>query len=193
MRKQVLCITIPICICILIAGAWLADAGPPVLNPPAGPVGVSGRFGTRTAISSLPFTINQCGSYFLTDCLTGVSGQNGITINADDVTLDLNGFALLGVPGSFDGITVPAGRTNLTVRNGTVSDWGQDGVDAAGATDSRLENLLASGNGNDGLRAGTESTRHLDRPGWRIQNRRTRIRQPGPGDQDADADGNRDA
>ena len=24
MRKQVLCITIPICICILIAGAWLA-------------------------------------------------------------------------------------------------------------------------------------------------------------------------
>ncbi len=60
MRKQVLCITIPICICVLIAGAWLADAGPPDLNPPTGPGGVSGRFGTRTAISKLPFTINQC-------------------------------------------------------------------------------------------------------------------------------------
>ena len=74
MRKQLLYVTLPICTAILIAGAWLAEAGPPDLNPPAGPVGVSGRFGTRTAISSLPFTIDQCGSYFLTDCLTGISG-----------------------------------------------------------------------------------------------------------------------
>ncbi len=54
-------------------------------------------------ISSLPFTIDECGRYFLTDCLTGVPGQNGITINAADVTLDLNGFSLVG-PGSNHGI-----------------------------------------------------------------------------------------
>jgi len=36
MRKQSLCVTLPVCIAILIAGAWLANGGD--LNPPAGPV-----------------------------------------------------------------------------------------------------------------------------------------------------------
>ena len=43
-------------------------------------------------ISSLPFTIGNCGSYFLTSCLTGSPGSDGITVTADDVTIDLNGF-----------------------------------------------------------------------------------------------------
>ena len=143
MRKQVLCITIPICICILIAGAWLADAGPPDLNPPVGPVEVSGRFGTRTAITSLPFTIDQCGSYFLTDCLTGGERENGITINADDVTIALNGFSLIGVPGSIDGVRVEGAHRNITVKNGTVSDWDDEGVDLVNASNSVVINLQA--------------------------------------------------
>ena len=36
MRKQTLCVTMPICLSILVVGGWLARAGD--LDPPAGPV-----------------------------------------------------------------------------------------------------------------------------------------------------------
>lgn len=36
MQKQAIWVTLPICVAILVAGAWLANAGD--LNPPAGPV-----------------------------------------------------------------------------------------------------------------------------------------------------------
>ena len=150
MRKQFIYVTSPICAAIIVAGAWLASAGPPVLNPPAGPVGVSGRFGTRTAISALPFTINQCGSYFLTGCLTGAAGQNGITIAADDVTLDLNGFALVGVPGSLDGINMSGFQNNVVIRNGHVRAWGESGIDARIHV-GRIEHITATDNGAWGI------------------------------------------
>ena len=57
----------------------------------------------RTPIYELPLTIDEPGSYFLSRDVTGVAGQNGIIINASDVTIDLNGFALIGVPGSLRG------------------------------------------------------------------------------------------
>ena len=37
------------------------------------------------------FIISQAGSYYLTGNITGESGKNGISIQAEDVTLDLNG------------------------------------------------------------------------------------------------------
>src|ERR1017187_3770343 len=42
------------------------------------------------------FIISAPGSYYLTGNVTGVSGKNCISINADNVTVDLNGFALVG-------------------------------------------------------------------------------------------------
>jgi hypothetical protein len=48
----------------------------------------------RTPISSVPFTITTPGSYYLTTNLYSPSG-NGITVSANDVTIDLNGFALV--------------------------------------------------------------------------------------------------
>src|SRR5882724_3568968 len=50
----------------------------------------------RRPISSLPFTINTSGSYYLTTNLVGVVGSDGISIVASDVTIDLGGFTLLG-------------------------------------------------------------------------------------------------
>lgn len=108
----------------------------------------------RTPIPSLPFTIEECGSYILTRCLTGVPGSAGITIDADDVTLDLNGFPLIGVPGSLEGIVVQVGRRNITVFGGTIRGWGGDGVEAAGAADVQLHDLRASDNGGSGLIVG---------------------------------------
>jgi parallel beta-helix repeat protein len=77
------------------------------------------------------FIISQPGSYYLTTNLVGVSGKYGISIAANNVTLDLNGFALQGVSGSGSGIRIPSAQTNITVRNGSISGWSsQDGVES---------------------------------------------------------------
>ena len=88
----------------------------------------------RIPISSLPFTINQCGSYFLTECLTGASGMNGITITTSDVTLDLNGFTITGVPGSLAGIATSGSQQNIRIKNGAVRGWGLAGIDLTAST-----------------------------------------------------------
>ena len=110
----------------------------------------------RTPISSLPYTITNAGSYYLTTNLTGVSGTNGITIASDDVTIDLRGFALRGGSGSLDGILVPtnAPHLNLTVQNGTIADWGGTGVNCDGLSDGRFLRLRVINNSGDGFRPG---------------------------------------
>ena len=45
--------------------------------------------------------ISQPGSYYLTGNITGEPDKHGISVQADDVTLDLNGFALLSGGGAF--------------------------------------------------------------------------------------------
>jgi len=104
----------------------------------------------RTPISTLPFVIAECGSYYLTDNLTGVAGQHGIEITAADVTIDLNGFRLLGVAGSLDGIHATGDR--LRVTGGCVLNWGGDGIDAGGS-DSHFRDLILRANGANGLNA----------------------------------------
>src|SRR3954470_4200181 len=52
------------------------------------------------------FKITQPGSYYLTANVTGVPAKHGVEIAASGVTLDLNGFDLVGVPGSLDGVSV---------------------------------------------------------------------------------------
>ncbi len=83
----------------------------------------------RTAIASLPFTISQSGSYYLTRNLTDmVVDQNGITVNADNVTIDLNGFTLTGTGTGYGNGIYMKGRANVEVRNGTIQKWGGCGV-----------------------------------------------------------------
>ncbi len=102
--------------CALVLGAISAlTVGGPIVPPP-GPV-VSTQ---RTAITSLPFTILNPGSYVVWADLTGIAGANGIDVLADNVTIDLNGFTLHGVVGSLSGIGTPGFRRNLTVKNGTL-------------------------------------------------------------------------
>ena len=65
---------------------------------------------TCIEVNSLPgdanavFVISQPGSYCLGSNVVGVAGKNGIKIDADNVTLDLAGFGVLGVGGSLSGI-----------------------------------------------------------------------------------------
>jgi parallel beta-helix repeat protein len=120
----------------------------------------------RRLISVLPFTITASGSYYLTTNLVGAVAQNGVMIQADDVTLDLNGFTLAGVPGSSNGIVCAAPRRNLRVLNGSVRNWGVHGIDAGLADNSRFEHLSVLGNGGRGLHVGAhalvESCQALD-------------------------------
>ena len=77
-----------------------------------------------TAITTLPYTINAQGAYCFTGNLsTSNALVDAITINTNNVTIDLNGFKLGGL-GAGDS-TIAAGifafqRKNITIRNGII-------------------------------------------------------------------------
>jgi hypothetical protein len=87
------------------------------LTPPAAPAPTMKTLAQIEPRTPIPAStsISTPGSYYLTDNVAG-----GITITANDVTLDLNGFAVQ--PGLNDGITISSSnpRTNVTIRNGSV-------------------------------------------------------------------------
>src|SRR5262245_2059673 len=126
-------------------------------GPPAPTMKTLDQIEPRTPINSLPFSINQAGSYYLTTNLAGVSGQSGITVAAHHVTIDLNGFELAGVVGAISGIQVPGVRTNLIVRNGTIRGWPAFGINATNGSISRFERVQSLHNGG-GILAGAGST-----------------------------------
>ena len=113
-----------------------------------------------------PVTISQPGSYRLAGNLTVPDGNTtAIQIGADNVTLDLNGFAILGPVDCTAGCTStstgmgvqtfaqPGGafaRFNITVRNGTIQGMGSQGIELTG--DSNLvEHVAVRGNGGTGI------------------------------------------
>ena len=101
----------------------------------------------RTPISSLPYKITAQGSYYLTANLTASGSTSGITISANNVTLDLNGFALVGGgSGNVTGINVPAAQKNILIRNGTVRGWTNGGINASNATNSVIQGIRLSNN-----------------------------------------------
>ena len=117
---------------------------------------IDAKLEKRTPISGLPFTITIAGSYYVTGDLTGSSGNAGITINTDNVTIDLNGFTLIGVPFSFAGIS-GASRKNITIRNGTLRNWATTGVGLTTCTNVRLTDLRSISNGGSGFSVGDGS------------------------------------
>ena len=103
--------------------------------------------GQPASASDFPIQINAPGSYYFTGNITGVVARDGIVINADNVTLDLNGFTLLNGGLGFDGIVdggLPDAWRNLTLRNGTISGWGYGVVSSA--VSSTYEDLNISNN-----------------------------------------------
>ena len=132
----------------LLGSAALLTAGP--LNPPAG--AVSSTFKTlsevepRIAISAANTTgdadsvyrISQPGSYYLSGNVAGATGKYGIEIAASDVTIDLNGFEVVGTHGSRVGIAVTSdGLSGIVILNGNVRRWGEHGIDMVTRNPSR--------------------------------------------------------
>jgi hypothetical protein len=124
-------------------------------GPPAPTMVTLSQIEPRTPISSLPYDIVSSGSYYITTNLAGGALYAGIYILASEVTLDLSGFTLFGVAGSLNGIDAGSG-SNIVVRNGTLAGWGQDGLNAYGAINTRFEKLQLNGNAGAGLQAGTD-------------------------------------
>jgi len=144
--------------------APLAAAGD--LNPPAGPVGPTmktlDQVEPRTPLTqgSAPgdaftlFRITQPGSYYLTGPITGESGKYGVIVSsAGEVTLDLNGFTLRGVPGTLDGIAVTV--SNVSIRNGDIAGWDGYGIgDGQGYSYAIVENVRIRNCGQQGMQVG---------------------------------------
>jgi hypothetical protein len=109
-----------------------------------GDIYVGGPYGTK--ITSLPYTISAPGAYYLGGDLSYAGTESGITVNADNVTLDLMGFTLAhtGTGSPVYGIYMN-GRKNVEVRNGTVLGWDIGVYEAAwnGAVGHRIINIRA--------------------------------------------------
>lgn len=147
--------------------ASIAQAGP--LDPPVGPIAPTGKVLTelepRIAVNatntppfgSAKFRITKPGSYYLAADVVGANGDNGILIEASNVTLDLNGFSVVGGPGSVFAISSNSPQTNIVITNGSVRGWGSAGVYLPTATGSRYTNLTVANCGSYGLYAGDNS------------------------------------
>ena len=156
------------------AAASLALAGP--LSPPVGPPESTDKplieVEPRTVINEANtpgdadsrYRITQPGSYYLIRNEPIIGVRHGIEIAADDVTIDLMGFTLFSQnplpigspPVSLDGITTDGDLENITIRNGAVHGFGEDGVDLSADT-TRFEDLALIDNQGEGLRTGADS------------------------------------
>jgi parallel beta-helix repeat protein len=117
------------------------------LTPPGAPgatMKTLDQIEARTPVSGST-NITQSGSYYLTGNVT----DGGISISANDVTLDLRGFSLVG-SGSGNGITISSGMQNVVVRNGTVKGFSA-GVVVVGAIGFRVEDVMVSDNASHGI------------------------------------------
>lgn len=157
---------------LLLASFLLAPcgvvAGP--IDPPAGPIAPTGKTlaqveprvpvgpDTTPGAPGEVYRIAQPGSYYLTGDVVGAAGLNGIRIVSPDVTLDLNGFAVVGAEGSFRGIDLQGELENVKIRNGVVRGWGNHGIDAYLDVNCVFEGLRVVGNGRDGINAGDRAS-----------------------------------
>src|SRR5436190_10996063 len=78
--------------------------------------------GVDTSNADYHFIINQSGSYYLSANIL-VTKTNGIQINVEGVTLDLNGFQISRVSPSGNGIEISGTSSRTTVRNGTIKGF----------------------------------------------------------------------
>ena len=117
----------------------------------------------QTSKTHFPIVISAPGSYQLnSNLVVSEPGTTAILVEANDVTIDLNGYSILGpavctgCPASCTltglGVGIDAltfGVDNLRVSNGVVSGMGAEGI--AAFNNAVIENVRAIGNGADGI------------------------------------------
>ena len=105
---------------------------------------IAGGSGVGTKITNLPYTISAPGFYYLTGNLSRTSGD-GITVDSNDVTIDLMGFRLSGSL-TANGIGIINGRTNVEIRNGSLSGWAYGIFMLTSGANNRVISIRAEGN-----------------------------------------------
>ncbi len=134
-----------------------AYGGP--LDPP-GPVAStqSNLIFQPASCAGFPIVLSSSGSYKLASNITGCAAKDGIQITASNVTLDLAGFSVLGVPGSGYGIKSVGVVSNLDISRGMVANWGASGVGLYGSAYARIDGMISTFNSIDGFRLGSPSS-----------------------------------
>lgn len=142
----------------ILAASLIAQAGD--LEPAAAPSPTMKTLNEVEARTPIPgsataaatFYITKSGSYYLTGNRKASGG--GIQVNADNVTIDLNGYSLIGPgSGSAYGISMN-GRQNVEIKNGTVRDFGGYGINESSYTSGknhRIINVRVFSNGWSGI------------------------------------------
>jgi hypothetical protein len=157
-RFTICSLTFSYCAALLaLAPSALAVDGTVLINQATSVSGLPG-----CAHSGFPITICQSGSYKLSGNLTVADANTtAISITADNVTLDLNGFSILGPTvcvgrpvtscsptGSGNGVAGVIQR-GITVVNGSVRGMGGEGINIGDA--SSVKNVHAASNGDNGI------------------------------------------
>lgn len=120
---------------------------------------ISADTGDITAGDSagFPVTLSEPGSYRLTGNLSPGSSNHGIEITASGVTIDLNGFSIIGNgSGSSHGIFAQTAAERVTVTNGHVANMGSRGVWLFGPG-SQVIGVKSFDNGFIGIQMGQQA------------------------------------
>lgn len=168
MQSRSVLLVLLLCMLLALTLGSISNAGDLAPNP--GPVSPTLKNLTdvepRTAINSVNtpgdndsvYRISASGSYYLTGNITSQVGKAAIEIAASNVSIDLNGFTISGADVG-RGITYFGAITSITIVNGTIRNTiSGDAVDLAGATNLRLERLVARANSFNGFTVGARST-----------------------------------
>ena len=167
---------------VFVIAALAASASPSVgfgqgalapPGPPARTMKTLDQVEPRTIVNSTNtpgdqvsvYVISAPGSYYLTGNITA-NGKNGISVTADNVTLDLNGFAVTSTSNPAGGIGVVfrnpqqvGSLRNGVLRNGTITGWG-GGVEGSG-TSMHVTGINVSDCRDEGISLGAFSNGSL--------------------------------
>ncbi|MDX2116613.1 MAG: right-handed parallel beta-helix repeat-containing protein [Planctomycetota bacterium] len=158
---------------LVLAAGTLVVAGP--LNPSAGPVASTYKTLTevepRIAINAANtpgdattvFKITKPGSYYLTGNVSGQPGKDSvIIIAADGVTLDLNGYSIIGSDTWPAGVAQYCVNANAvkgtTIRNGTLKFAATNHISMSTCVSTRVENIHCIDASETSISVGTNST-----------------------------------
>ena len=145
---------------VLASGLVLKIFAQGPLTPPGAPAAMMktlDQVEPRIPITNLPYAVTNSGSYYLAKSLTGVIGQNGISISGvNGVSIDLMGFTLFGAPGSASGISVSSSH-EVTIRNGNIRNWGSSGISGSGSRSANIEYVRVLDNAGNGIVTGSDS------------------------------------
>ena len=151
------------CLVLLATSAFPQGSLTPPPGPPAPTMKTLSEVEPRIAINATNtpgdaanhFIINQPGSYYLTSETIVASGKNGIRLTTSNITVDLNGFRLVGSTGSLSGIVLPvSGQRNVTIKNGVVSSFGQLGIDLNLVRNCIIRDIQVVDSGANGIHLG---------------------------------------